>query len=265
MNSKTSTISTETVTNSAKDLQSLEDRANHFALETMETLAEIIPSGNLGFEVLAAVSSGNPQVVVRQAEPEGLVLTVEDQELLRLIVDYKCSWNSASEYLAVVKSTFEVRFRGVTEPLYRYDYLRESGTAIPAAHINVHANRDEIVMAMVGAGNKGRGKSRIKQLDLSGGRIPRLSQIHFPVGGHRFRPCLEDVLEMVILEFGIDVKDGTYRTAIADGRERFRRVQLQAAVGDDPELAAEKLRELGFSVDGVARRASARLDRTRAY
>lgn len=230
----------------------------------MEMLAEVLPSGNLGFEVLAADSGGNSPVVVKQSEPEGLVLCVEGRELLRLIVSYKCSWNSAAEYLGIMASTFELRFRGETEPLYRFDYVRDSGANIPAAHINVHAHRDEIVMAMVATGKKGRGRSRIKQLDQPEGRVPRLSQIHFPVGGHRFRPCLEDVLEMVILEFGIDVKEG-YRSAIAKGREQFRRIQLRAAVGDDPELAAEKLRELGFIVSDPSPRPTVRTDRVRAY
>ncbi len=29
--------------------------------------------------------------------------------------------------------------------------------------------------------------------------------IHFPMGGHRFRVCLEDVVELVIREFGVEV------------------------------------------------------------
>jgi hypothetical protein len=29
--------------------------------------------------------------------------------------------------------------------------------------------------------------------------VPRLGQLHLPVGGHRFRPTLEDVIELLIV------------------------------------------------------------------
>lgn len=73
--------------------------------------------------------------------------------------------------------------------------------------------------------------------------------VHIPVGGSRFRPCLEDVLEMLIKEFGIDHADHGWRTALAEGRARWRKYQLMAAITDDPSTAVAKLRELGHSVE----------------
>jgi hypothetical protein len=34
--------------------------------------------------------------------------------------------------------------------------------------------------------------------------VPAMRELHFPVGGPRFRPCLEDVLEMLVVELGVD-------------------------------------------------------------
>lgn len=239
-----------------------EQQTNRFALELMETLAGVLPRGDLGFDVAISQSHGSLLAVIRQSDPDGISLDVEGQPHLRLIVDLKCVWNSTAQYLGVRDSTFELRLRGTTEPLLRYDYLRDAGVGIPAAHINVHAHRDEMVMALIGSGPRHKGKSRIKALDDK--KTPKLSKLHLPVGGHRFRPSLEDVLEMVVKEFGIDVRDSSYRTALEAGRARFRRRQLASAIGDDPASAVEALRALGYTVSDEPGRSNVRLDRLHA-
>lgn len=65
--------------------------------------------------------------------------------------------------------------------------------------------------------------------------------------GIAFRPCLEDVLQMLILEFGLDTKPD-WLAAVEKGRARWRDIQLRAAVRDAPESAAEDLRGLGYEV-----------------
>src|SRR5262249_4739271 len=102
-----------------------------------------------------------------------------------------------------------------------------------------HAHRDEFLYMLM-ASNEGRPKVRQKQE-----KVPRLSVFHFPLGGHRFRPCLEDVLHALILEFGVDRQPG-WKAAIEEGREQWRRMQLKAAVRDAPEEAAEVLADLGW-------------------
>ena len=83
-------------------------------------------------------------------------------------------------------------------------------------------------------------------------------------GGHRFRPCLEDVLEALANEFGIDVKDG-WREAIREGREEWRRMQLRAAVRDAPRDVAEVLRSMGYEVIDPAEPPADRLDRLQSF
>ncbi|MDQ1286067.1 MAG: hypothetical protein QG663_1493, partial [Thermodesulfobacteriota bacterium] len=48
------------------------------------------------------------------------------------------------------------------------------------------------------------------------------SSVHIPIGGTRFRPCIEDVLQMLISEFGVDRIDQTWREALDKGRTRWR-------------------------------------------
>jgi hypothetical protein len=59
-----------------------------------------------------------------------------------------------------------------------------------------------------------------------------LAQLHFPVGGKRFRPCLEDIIEFLIVERLVLARDG-YEKVIEAGREGFRKNQLMAAMRRD--------------------------------
>lgn len=98
---------------------------------------------------------------------------------------------------------------------------------------------------MMAAGHRLRGRTRTSAVRR--GRVPRVSALHFPLGGHRFRPAFEDVLEMLVREFGLDTRDG-WEDAIRAGRERWRAAQLRAVVRDDPDGAARTLNLLGYQV-----------------
>jgi hypothetical protein len=77
--------------------------------------------------------------------------------------------------------------------------------------------------------------------------VPAMRELHFPVGGPRFRPCLEDVLELLVVEFGVDCSDEG-REALRRGRVTWRTLQLATAVRDSPDIAVGTLRELGYTV-----------------
>src|SRR5690606_38919905 len=117
---------------------------------------------------------------------------------------------------------------------------------VPSAHLNVHAHRDEMVHAMVMAARQHRGRSREGALDRR--QTTHMAAIHFPLGGHRFRPSLEDVLEGGVREFGADTRRG-WEQAIARGRLAWREMQLKAAVRDNPAAAVTMLEALGYRVD----------------
>lgn len=74
-----------------------------------------------------------------------------------------------------------------------------------------------------------------------------LSSLHFPVGGERFRPSLEDFLEFLVSECGVDRIEG-WETVLAEGREIRRRFQLRTVVRELQVEAAEVLKLNGWTV-----------------
>ena len=71
----------------------------------------------------------------------------------------------------------------------------------------------------------------------------KLSSFHFPTGGHRFRPCMEDILEVLRVEFDLNVKNGAWEKQLKRAREDWRRIQTAAVVRDCPEVALKVLVE----------------------
>lgn len=80
----------------------------------------------------------------------------------------------------------------------------------------------------------------------------KLSDFHGPVGGKRFRPSPEDLVEFVIVEDLADKHDG-WQDAIDEHRERWYESQLKAAVRRSPDVARAALREIdeGNEAGGV--------------
>ncbi|MGN8050963.1 hypothetical protein ACTJKO_14885 [Curtobacterium sp. 22159] len=238
----------------------LTERVQGFAQELMDTLTAVV-GFPVGFEVKVGTSRSRPQVSISQSEPLGVPLTVDGDVLFRLLVQFRCRWNTAGNYLAVEQSAFTVRIEKISEPFFHYDYVRDAHGSVPVSHLNIHAHRDEVVWAMLMA-RTNRGKRRSK--DAAKGKITRISTLHFPLGGHRHRPSLEDVLEMLVHEFGIDHAD-TAENAIAEGRRRFRSIQTAVGAHDDPEAAAAALRELGYVVSAPEQGPIRRTDRLGRY
>ena len=119
--------------------------------------------------------------------------------------------------------------------MLRFDYLRDART-VPCAHINVHAHRGALSHLLSRAGDP---------------EAHDMAKLHIPVGGARFRPCLEDVLQFLVQECRFDSLDG-WLDAVKAGREQWRRTQVRAATRDFPEEAAGALRTLGYAVGAPA-------------
>ena len=171
-------------------------------------------------------------------------MCVDEEPLLRLTVSYEGSRDHQGQYMAVDESeikVFAAKDGGV--PLFRYEYLREAVRDMPADHLQVHAHRDSLANVMGRAGRSTRRGKRRSDRD----QVSRLEELHFPLGGHRFRPCLEDVLEMLVSELGVDsTPDG--RRALLARRERWRRTQIRSVVRDAPGEAVAVLQALGYEV-----------------
>jgi hypothetical protein len=52
---------------------------------------------------------------------------------------------------------------------------------------------------------------------------------------------------MLVTELGIDHQDG-WRHSLEEGRRTWRLAQTHAVVRDSPEIAAQRLRKLGYTV-----------------
>jgi hypothetical protein len=151
------------------------------------------------------LSADRDDADIHQAESGGIPLNRGRQVLLRLDVDIKLTANTSGDRLRVESSRFRVWPEGGRLPVFRYEFeLSMEARSHPAAHIQVHGSHPELEKLM---------KSR-------GLKTPDITTLHFPVGGTRFRPCLEDVLEMLIVELGVDPlpNRATALAALAEGR-----------------------------------------------
>jgi hypothetical protein len=183
-------------------------------------------------------------------ELEPVPLKVQGESLAELrVIEHFCL-DSAGEHLAVQKSTFS--FAAVVHykvPIIRWEFERDAHTK-PHAHVHVHAERGAL-------------SHLLSRTDRAAPHS--LESLHIPVGGTRFRPCLEDVVQFLIVECGFDAKTG-WPEAVERQREEWRRVQLRAAVRDAPGEAAAELQRLGYSItaprDGTP---MDRFDRLRAW
>ena len=244
-------------------------RVDQFVGELAASLGAVVPADEVRFRVEGRRENRGPILTIRQEDGAGLPLKVEGKTLLRLDLRLQCAWNAAAEaahrFVAVASSSYRVFVpQAPGAPLFTFDYSRDVGSGVPEAHINVHAHRDEIVFAMLAAGRSGRGKRRASTIERSG-RVPRLADLHLPVGGHRFRPALEDVLEMLVTEFGIDPATKDWRATLQRGRAAYRVTQLRTAASDDLEAVADLLEERGYGITRPDRRPARRIDRLTAY
>lgn len=218
----------------------LEAQADRFAVDLNDTLERSLITPQRFRSTVAGtkfvVTTHDPEDDLRTSP---LLLTLAEIPMITLDVKYWCMWDRPGHYLAVEKSNFVVRAHGVDNPLFRVDYVRDPTARVPVSHVQVHAHRDEFVHLLTRS-------KRVIGTDNLGAAA--LSRFHFPAGGHRFRPCLEDLLEVLINEFNLDRLE-TWKTALAEGRGRWRVIQLKSAVRDAPEEAASVLEGLGYTVD----------------
>ena len=223
------------------NLAALKARADQFAAELSRTVQSV--AGPLvTFKADVDTEGERLEAAIRQAG-DGIPLTRDGEVILTLEVAMWLIPDHEFSFLKVRTSRFRVFPADETKPVFRYEFEAEfeSGDRLPAAHVQFHGSHPELERAMH---NTARGRLRGRQTE------PEVSRLHFPVGGSRFRPCLEDVLEMLIHEFEVDPEPNKSAAlqALADGRRRWRTMQLRAAIRDDHETAAGYLREMGYAI-----------------
>lgn len=218
--------------------------AAEFAGDLTRTIQRIIPT-DLQFTALAMGNADRASVgvgIFTTGQFTPLPLSINGTHRLNLMIKLHLCWDSGQDFLAVDKSFFHVRAEGRDDtPLFRLEYVRQATRDVPCSHLQIHAHRDELTYLLMVA-DRARPATRTRR-----DKIPRVAEFHFPQGGHRFRPCLEDVLHALIVEFGVDAQPN-WRSAVEKGREDWRHKQIRAAVRDAPEDAAEVLENMGYVV-----------------
>lgn len=141
----------------------------------------------------------------------------------------------AGEHLMVTQSVFILAIAedvGADENvLLHYDYERDKPDDYPEAHLQVCATSP----AWEEAGRRLDGRTRL------------LDRLHLPVGGRRFRPTIEDLIEFLTTEKLAESHEGS-SYALAESRRGFHERQLRAAVRRSPDVAIAQLERQGFTV-----------------
>lgn len=227
----------------------LAELANIFATRLSRTVGEFT-----GTEHRFVATVINERVTIRHQEAvdgnaHAIPLLFEGETLLSLVVDYDCTWDSGQRHLSVEKSGVTVYplARIEKEPLFRYEYVRQPTGHIPCSHLQVHAHRDSFTH-LLGFGGPHSKRARRRQ-SRPRRRTPSVSEFHFPLGGPRFRPSLEDILDVLAEEFGLST-GACWESARDIERAEWRRTQVAAAVRDAPAEAVRVLEELGYTITG---------------
>jgi hypothetical protein len=152
-----------------------------------------------------------------------------------LHVYHVLQWDIEDTYLADERSAFGL-YSGAEmrdeQMVVRYDYDRNvpengSGDRYPIAHVHVSGD--------------------LPLLSGLAGPRDELSRLHLPVGGKRFRPTLEDLIEFAIVEGFADSRDGWQET-LETHRGSWADIQIKTLVRDNQTTAAAELHGRGWTV-----------------
>lgn len=230
--------------------KTLSEHAEAFASELTDTFRGVFGASMPEFvaETSPKVQGRTQRLLVHPEDSLDLCLEIAGAHALTMVCDYYCDWDHQATYLKVTKANIHVLPATDTTPLFRYEFVDGMQDAYPTAHLHAHAHRDEFLFSLLRA-TKGKPAVRAKAaVGVSKSAAPRLSDVHFPLGGPRMRPCVEDVLQMLVSEFGVTTEPGA-QAVIDAGRARWRRHQIGASVRDAPEEAVRVLRDMGYVVE----------------
>ncbi|WP_314453229.1 hypothetical protein [uncultured Microbacterium sp.] len=213
-------------------------KAADFAQQMQDTIAGVLP----GDFQMVSIAHGERFVIRADGESaleQRIPLMVDGDPLASLSVQVHLGLDSSKSYLKAWLVKLAVNSTLDRTPLVRYEFDAKVSVSAPLAHWHVHADRGAL-SHLLGRAHAVRPEAVRKPHELS--------SLHFPVGGERFRPCVEDVLEFLVREFGVDHKDG-WSDAIRMGREQWRRMQFRSTVRDLQSEAAQVLRDHGWTVE----------------
>lgn len=213
-------------------MTSLEEGSRAFAQEVQDTLNAVLVGD---FEIVSRRVEGRDRYIVQPRDGQPIPICVDGSHLADLVVAIFLDLDRTGRYLKAVRSDFKLNSTLDRTPLLRLEYLADMRKE-PIAHWQFHAERGAFSQLLARA-HAHRPEQVKKPHDLS--------SVHLPVGGERFRPCLEDFLQVLVVDCGIDCRTGWEET-LRRGRESWRRRQLGSVVRDVPSEAVRVLREMGW-------------------
>lgn len=158
-----------------------------------------------------------------------------DQPKLLLKIEFQVSLDDEFDHLAVQDSTYGLWVRPdmsrTPRPVFRIEYNRDAYNK-PAAHVHLHAESMEFGWIYGTAGLP----------------PPRLFEIHFPVGGRRFRPTVEELLKFLDREeLFVDWLPG-WDELIDRSLEDWEMNQARATVRQHTGAAIAQLQTMGYEI-----------------
>lgn len=154
---------------------------------------------------------------------------------LLLKIEFRVSLDEVSEFLAVQHSTYGLWVRPdptrKPRPVFRVEYDRDAHNK-PPAHVHLHAESLEFGWIYGTAGLP----------------PPRLSEIHFPVGGRRFRPTVEEFLRFLDREQLFSDWRSGWGEIVQMSLIDWEWNQARATVRQHPEAATDQLRRMGYEI-----------------
>jgi len=212
---------------------SLEDQARIFAADISDLLNGTVTGG---IRLTAVVTPERGTIVgrgitKRQWQVQSIPLTLNAKAARAwLRVGYVLQLDPERVHLTVAKSDYSLYLdEPCDEMVLHYDYDREPTNEYPAAHFQVSGTASALAELCERTGQQGKD----------------LKDFHFPVGGRRYRPTLEEVIEFLVIEGFADARDG-WTDIVAAHRADWEDRQLCAAVRRNPDVAVDQLREDGF-------------------
>ncbi|WP_306205972.1 hypothetical protein [Actinoplanes sp. RD1] len=211
----------------------LERRARRFA-ETVQHLLNSTVADHVNVQAAATSDAGvfsvGPGLSARNPRARPVKMRTADPTVpVFLDVFFMLSLDTEGEFLTVRSSSFGVRGApDEAQAWFHYDYERDKA-GYAEAHLQIVGRHEKLERAMSTLSRRRKRKG--------------LGDMHFPVGGRRFRPALEDVIESLIEEELVEPKEG-WEKELERSRREFRDIQLRAAIRRAPDVAGQALADL---------------------
>lgn len=213
-------------------MSSLEDQAVAFAAVLTRLVNGTVSTGVV-FRVTVLPDRNTVWIAPDGSEgvtkPAQIPLLVDQREpVLWLTAHFTARLDVAGDHLAIASSKFALCVDKTTgNSLLRIEYDRDRGREPdkdarhkrPAAHVQILGSSTQLGFAQALAGKKYR----------------PLEKIHFPVGGRRFRPSLEDFIEFLYYEGLLPGTHEGWRDVLQESRGDYLALQLRAAVRRFPD------------------------------